>query len=432
MSKNTPIEYRKMFIYQVYIRNHTKEGTFKAFIEDLDRIKGLGVNTLLLLPIHSIGEKNKKGSLGSPYSISDFKSINQEYGTITDFKNLLEEAHKRNIKVIMDIVFNHTSYDSKLLQEYPKWFYYDENGRLANKVADWSDITDLDFRHFGLWKELVKILKYWINIGIDGFRCDVASMIPIEFWEYAALETKKIKKDIIWFSESIHGHFLKHIRDCGFICHSESEIYNVFDIAYDYDTQEEYMKFLKGEASLKDYLKMMQLQEYIYPQNYVKVRNLENHDNERIASLVKNKNQIENWTACIFFQKGATMIYAGQENLDDNRPSLFDKDIVNWDKDNISNLITKLAKIVQDDIFTYGNYYIETSTCKDIFCLRYENKEKNVYGIFNVGIKEQNLSINIKSGKYKNLIDNSYLFIKNGEMKVSNMPLIFEIYTKTL
>ena len=123
MSRITSKELRKLFVYQVYIRNHTEEGTFNAFSKDLDRIKDLGVDVVYLMPIHEIGIKNRKGSLGCPYSIKDFRSINAEYGTLDDFKSLVEEVHKRDMKLMIDIVFNHTSYDSVLLEKHPEYFY---------------------------------------------------------------------------------------------------------------------------------------------------------------------------------------------------------------------------------------------------------------------------------------------------------------------
>ena len=144
MSRNTSKDLRKLFFYQVFIRNHTKSGTFNEFVNDLDRIKNLGVDVVYLLPIHEIGIKNKKGDLGCPYSIKDYRSINHEYGTLDDFSNLVMETHKRGMKLMIDVVFNHTSYDSVLLEEHPEYFYK-KDGEFANRVGDWWDITDLDY-----------------------------------------------------------------------------------------------------------------------------------------------------------------------------------------------------------------------------------------------------------------------------------------------
>ena len=141
------------------LRNHTKEGTFKALEKDLARIKDLGADYIYLLPIHPIGEKSRKGSIGSPYSIKDYWEINEDLGTVDDFKSLINKAHETGLKVMMDIVFNHTSKDSRLLKERPEWFYKNEKGEFANRVGDWDDITDLDTtKDNGLYDELISIV----------------------------------------------------------------------------------------------------------------------------------------------------------------------------------------------------------------------------------------------------------------------------------
>ncbi len=427
MAKQTPIELRKQFLYQVYIRNHTKEGTFKAFCGDLDRIADLGVDTLHLLPIHPIGVKEKKGSLGCPYSISDFRGINPEYGTLEDFKNLLDEAHKRGLKVIIDVVYNHTSHDSVMLAEHPEWFFR-RNGELAGRVGDWSDITDLDYTKEGLWDELIDILVYWTKVGVDGFRCDVASIVPIDFWLKAREACDKVNPNMIWLSESVHGGFLKYIRDCGFDCHSESEIFQAFDMAYDYDTHDEFLRYVKGEAPLSEYIKAVWLQEVTYPKNYVKMRNLENHDQPRFASFVTDMNEMLNWVAFMFFQKGSALIYGGQENLDTNLPSLFDKDLVNWDKGDISPFIKKMAKIAKEDIFVSGVYNIEQPhENKDVAYLRYEQGNEMYVGLFNFKAgtgNTANIKTHLPDGAYENLTNGETVEVVDGVVAIGENPII--------
>ncbi|MDD3124183.1 MAG: alpha-amylase family glycosyl hydrolase, partial [Candidatus Izemoplasmatales bacterium] len=133
--KNTKISQRNLVIYQVFVRNHTLEGTFKALIRDLDRIKSLGVDVVYLLPVHPIGTKNRKGTLGSPYSIQDYRLMNPELGSMSDFQTLIDEVHNRKMKIMMDEVFNHTSRDSRLLKEHPEWFYKNPKGEFANRVG---------------------------------------------------------------------------------------------------------------------------------------------------------------------------------------------------------------------------------------------------------------------------------------------------------
>ena len=426
MSLKTKKDLRNLFIYQVYIRNHSQSGTFNEFAKDLDRIKNLGVDVVYLMPIHKIGQVNKKGDLGCPYSIMDYLSINPEYGTLEDFKILIDEIHKKDMKLMIDVVYNHTSHDSVLLNNHPEYFYKNEFNKFANKVGDWWDITDLDYtKEVGLWGYLIDALVYWNELGVDGFRWDVASLLPLEFLEEAEERVHDVNPSSIFLSESVHGHFISMMRSKGFKALSESEIYQVFDMAYDYDVHPYFLEYLEGKAPLRRYLEELQKQEETYPDNYIKMRNLENHDFGRFSPMVKNDmNKIYNWTSQVFFSKGATMIYAGQEYCDTNLPSLFDIDKVNCDGENISPLIKKLSEIKKNKIFSYGSYKI-TITDKDVFYAEYNLAGEAIIGIFNLGLDKGNIDVDISDGKFVNLIDSSEIIVKDRKLQLSNNPLIF-------
>lgn len=425
MSVLTEKDLRNLFIYQIYVRNHSVEGTFEGVIKDLDRIKNMGVDIVYLIPIHKIGQKQKKGDLGCPYSIQDYRSINPEYGTLSDFQVLVNEVHKRDMELMIDVVYNHTSYDSVLLKEHPEYFYVNENGEFSNRVGDWWDITDLDYtKDIGLWEELIDTLIYWTNQGVDHFRWDVASLLPMQFLEEAHERVLDENPNAIFLTESVHGGFTQYLRNQGFSCVSEGELYNVFDIAYDYDTHPFFEGYLKGENSFKRFAEEVKRQEGIYPDNYVKLRNLENHDYGRFAPMVNNDiDKINNWTALTFFSKGCTMIYAGQERLDNNRPSLFDRDLVNWDGTDISPLITKLSSITKDKTFSYGFYDIRI-TDLDLFVGEYTYLDKQLVGIFNVGLEEGMFDISLPDGAYLNIINNKEVIVKDGMMELSKDPII--------
>lgn len=429
MAKDTSLALRNFLIYQVYTRNHTKEGTFQALIKDLDRIKSLGTDIVYLLPIHPVGEKNRKGTLGSNYSIKDYRAINPELGTFEDFKDLIKSVHEKDMKIMMDIVFNHTSHDSVLLKEHPEWFYY-RDGKNANRVGDWWDIIDLDFTSSkDLWEYLIETLEIYAKMGVDGFRCDVAPLIPLDFWLEARKRIAKINPNFIWLSESVHKSFIKYLRDLGFEAYSDGEVYQAFDILYDYDIHEEFLDFIKG-GSLVNYLKAIMNQEAIYPANYVKLRFLENHDQERIASLVRDENILNNLTAFIFFVKGATMIYGGQEAYNTHRPSLFDKDDVDWstyEEHNCVDLIRTMAKIKKDPIMATGkfNILLDYEPLK-LIVMTYENKEKVRYGIFNVGNDNHQIELNISNGTYTNLVNNQPITY-NGKLSVEHTPIVFDV-----
>jgi len=424
MSNRTNINLRKQFLYQVYLRNHTESGTILEFIDDLDRIKDLGTDIIYLLPIHEIGQKQKKGDLGCPYSIKDYRSINHEYGTIDDFKQLVDEVHKRDMKIMLDVVYNHTSYDSVLINEHPEYFYK-KDGEFANRVGDWWDITDLDYTvDKGLWTELIDTLIYWTSLGVDGYRWDVASILPLEFLEEAHERVLEANPNTIFLSESVHGGFVRYLRSMGFKALSESEIFQVFDMAYDYDTHPFFEGYLKGENTLKRYLEEVTRQDEVYPENYIKLRNLENHDFGRFAKMVdSDSNKIDNWTSFMFFNKGAKMIYGGQEYSDTNRPSLFDNDKVNWTGRDISPLITKLSKIAKEQILVEGIYELHIQE-KDVIVVSYTLKNEKIVGIFNVNNCNGEVTIEIPDGQYTNVLDNSEIEVKDNTVKINSNPMI--------
>ena len=175
MAQQTDTQLRGKLMYSVFVRNHTPEGTFQALERDLDRIAALGTDIIWLLPIHPIGEVSRKGTLGSPYAIRDYRGVNPEYGTLGDLMHLVAQIHERGMKCIIDVVYNHTSPDSVLAAGHPEFFLRDELGRPTRRVAEWSDIVDLDYRNLDLWKYQIETLKIWAEI-VDGFRCDVAKL----------------------------------------------------------------------------------------------------------------------------------------------------------------------------------------------------------------------------------------------------------------
>ena len=425
--KNTKISQRNLVIYQVFVRNHTLEGTFKALIRDLDRIKSLGVDVVYLLPVHPIGTKNRKGTLGSPYSIQDYRLMNPELGSMSDFQTLIDEVHNRKMKIMMDEVFNHTSRDSRLLKEHPEWFYKNSKGEFANRVGEWWDVTDFDYSDKALWVELADTLKEYAKMGVDGFRMDVASLVPLDFWFYARKVVSKVNKNVIWLSESVHGSFAKYIRDQGFSCSSESEIYQAFDMAYDYDAYPYYEAYLKGERPFKEYLEAIARQDEIYPQNYVKMKNLENHDCPRIADSVNNNmDKILNWTGFIFFQKGSTMLYAGEEYCSNIRPDLFEKNVFNR-TDDIQKFITKLAKLKKRNVFSSGIYTVHYPEVDGVAYQTFENDKELLIGIFNVGLNSGKIKVELEDGAYKNILGSKKVKVVNKEITLSNQPIVLQI-----
>lgn len=200
-------------IYQLNTRQFTKEGTFKSAKEQLPRLKALGVDIIWLMPIHSIGKKNRKGTLGSTYSVKDYYSVNSEFGTHQDLKDFVKSAHQKEMYVILDWVANHTAWDNSLVTEHPDWYDKDYKGDFRpTPWWDWSDIIDLDYNKPEVREYTTKALKYWVEeMNIDGYRCDVAGFVPIEFWNNARRELDAIKPVFMlaeWESRDLHANML--------------------------------------------------------------------------------------------------------------------------------------------------------------------------------------------------------------------------------
>jgi glycosidase len=425
LMKKTDVRLRNSVIYQVFVRNHSEAGTFQAVIDDLDRIQRLGVDIVYLLPIHPIGEKNRKGTLGSPYSIQDYRKISPDLGTMEDFKRLIAETHRRKMKLIIDVVYNHTSRDSFLLQTHPEWFYKNANGEFANRVGEWWDVTDFDYtKDKALWIELADILKSYAQLGVDGFRCDVASLVPVAFWLYARKVVAKVNRKVIWLSESVHGGFCKYIRDCGFEAASEAEIYEAFDMAYDYDAYPYFEDYLHGKRPLREYLESLKRQDEIYPANYVKMKYADNHDTERLAKLVQNDPaKFKNWLSFLFFQKGAMMLYAGVEYASDVRPDLFEKDVF-VRHDDVSLFVQKLAKLKKKPVFSQGIYDVKIPSIDGIAYVVYRLEGEEWHGVFNVGGVKGKLNVDLPDGAYANLLSRSRVKVADSRIALSDEPII--------
>ena len=425
MADNTKKELRNLLMYQIFVRNYSKEGTFAEVKKDLDRIKNLGTDIVYLMPIHPLGVKNRKGTLGSPYAIIDYRAVNPEFGTLDDFKSLVKSIHAKGMKCIIDVVYNHTSPDSVLANEHPEWFYKKADGSFGNRVGDWTDIIDLDYSNDGLWDYQIETLKMWAEI-VDGFRCDVAPMVPIAFWERARAEVEAVRPGCIWLAESVEPEFITHLRGRGITAHSDAEIFRAFDVSYDYDIYHDFIAYIQGKKSLGFYADSVNRQEYIYPENFVKLRFLENHDQMRAHHIAPDEKALRNLTAFIFFQKGLTFIYAGQEYGAKHQPSLFDKDDVMMkpqDGIDLSNLISRLASIKKDSIFTDSVYHL-TDAGHDICVAEHSHNDSKALGVFSFRGNAGNVKVDLPDGYYKNLIDDSDVNVSHGSISSTGEPII--------
>ena len=226
MSLETNPALRRSVIYELYVRSHTPQGTFRAVEPDLPRIRALGTDILWLMPIHPIGEANRKGSMGCPYANRDYRTVNPEYGTLEDFLHLVDAIHDNGMKCIIDVVYNHTSPDATLVALHPEYYYHKPDGSRGNKVGDWTDVVDLDYAVPGLWDYQIESLCYWAQY-VDGFRCDVASTVPVAFWRKARQAVERVRPGAIWLGESVHLEHILAFRRQGFYAATDNELFDV-------------------------------------------------------------------------------------------------------------------------------------------------------------------------------------------------------------
>ncbi len=425
MAKDTDKALRNLVMYSIFVRNYSEEGTFAAVEKDLGRIQDLGVDVIWLMPIHPVGMAARKGELGSPYAIQDYRAVNPEFGTLEEFRALVNAIHARGMRCIIDVVYNHTSPDSVLAQEHPEWFYHKKDGSFGNKVGEWPDVIDLDYNQPGLWDYLIDTLKQWAEI-VDGFRCDVAPLIPLDFWLQARREVAEVRPDCLWLSESVEPVFTVENRARGMVSLSDSEIFQAFDVSYEYDIFSYFRGYLEGRNTLAEYADRVNQQESIYPDNYVKLRYLENHDNARAKLLIPNKAALLNWTAFCYFQKGMTLLYNGQEAAESHLPSLFDRDIIEWDTGcDLSDLFARLYSIKKHPLLTDSRYEVRALP-HDVLYATHRTGNRQLTGVFSMRGEHSLLPVDAPAGIYQNLIDGSKVEVHSGMLGINGDPIIFE------
>lgn len=330
-ARKSPEWVSKGIIYEIFPRSFSNEGTFNGIKKKLPYLKELGVTILWLMPIHPIGEIKRKGSLGSPYSVKDYYSINPEYGTKEEFRDLIKEAHKLGFKVIIDEVLNHCAWDNELVKEKPDWFTKDKSGNMIPPNSDWTDVVDFNYDNPELRKYMIEMLKYWVKeFDIDGFRMDVSELVPLDFWEEARAELEKIKPQF-WLSEgTLPEHHLK-----------------AFDMTYSWNIYDLFKPILEGDRSPQTILNSIKLEEYSFPKNSLRMRFNENHDKVRAAEIFGFEGSLIT-AGVVFALNGVPLVHAGQEVGERLFSSLFEKTEINWPKDLTKNEHYNLIKKLID------------------------------------------------------------------------------------
>ena len=427
MAKNTDPGLQTQVIYSIYVRSHTPEGTFRAIVPDLDRIRALGTDIIWFLPIHPIGVKGKKGSLGCPYANRDYRDVNPAYGSMEDFRALVREIHRRGMKVMIDVVYNHTSPDAVLFETHPEFYYRDADGKPGNKFGDWADVIDLDYSVKALWDYQIESLRFWAGI-VDGFRCDVASLVPLDFWRAARAAVAEVNPRCIWLAETVHRSFGALARRSGFHAARDTEAFEAFDLEYDYDIREVFDKVLRKSAPLSQWVDLLEYQEAVFPANYNKMRCLENHDQPRIASVIGGGEELENYTALLYFLKGTVLLYAGQEFADPHQPSLFEQEPIRRDTGtDLSGLLQKLGRL-RKELFSGEDCFWGQAADEERICVL---RRGSCAGVFSLDARPGAVPLEprreIPDGVYEDLLGGAPVRVEKGALLCSGKPAIFRL-----
>jgi glycosidase len=317
-ARQVPAWLREGVIYEIFPRDFSPEGNFNGVTARLDELKDLGVNILWLMPIHPVGQKMRKGSVGSPYAVRDYYAINPEYGTEEDLKRLVSEAHKRDMKVIIDIVANHTAWDSVLMQ-HPDFYKQDATGKIIPPVAEWTDVAGLNYENPKLREYMIGMLKHWMDpatFDLDGFRCDVASMVPTSFWEEARAELTKMKPDFMLLAEASKPELLVKAFDADYAWPLHGTLNNV----------------LLNGAPATEFKKSWDESRQQFPQSSLHMRISDNHDEARAVARFSVKGALAA-SALMFTLDGVPLLYNGMEVGDATEsgdPALFEKLPIFW------------------------------------------------------------------------------------------------------
>lgn len=373
-------------IYEVNIRQYSEEGTINAFMEHLPRLKELGIEILWLMPIHPIGEINRKGTLGSYYSVKDYKGLNPEFGTKEDFQKLVDSIHALDMYVIIDWVANHTAWDNPWTKSHPEFFMKDTLGNFVTPNPDWTDVLDLNYKNNSLWYYMTDALKYWVEeFNIDGYRCDVAGMIPVEFWNQARKELDKIKPVFMlaeWDTPEMH--------------------YEAFDMTYDWTMHNIMNNIAKGEKDVNELKKHIIEDRERYPENAYRMQFTSNHDENSWNGTVFERlgDGAETFLVLSTLIPDMPLVYSGQEAGMNKRLSFFEKDLIEWKDHSFFELYKNLIQLKKENKALHnGNFggevhFAQNSEEEKIFSFVRKKSDDKIFAVFNLSDEKVDVTIN--------------------------------------
>ncbi len=388
-------------VYEVNLRQYTKEGTFKAFSKKVTRLKDMGVEVLWFMPITPISQDKRKGSLGSYYACSDYTAVNPEYGTLDDFKKLVDTIHKAGLKVIIDWVANHTGWDHVWTRSNPDFYHRDGFGNFYDKHG-WDDVIDLNYDNPNMRHTMKEAMKYWVReCNIDGFRCDMAMLTPLYFWREARAEVDQLKP-LFWLAELDQW--------------DNPDYMEVFDACYTWKwmhvTKEFYQSQQRDIMALDSVLMHY---ESLHPKPAIRAWFTSNHDENSWNGTEYEKYGDMAKPLAVFGAtwEGVPMIYSGQEMPNDKRLQFFDKDPIEWKGElklhyfykSLLNLHSTHPALRAADPHA-KTFRIRTTADDKVFSYLRKNAEKEVLVLLHLS-PQNHLNIEVKddkiAGKYKEL-----------------------------
>ena len=391
-------------LYEVNVRQYTNEGTFKAFEKHLPRLKDMGVEILWMMPIHPIGLVKRKGVLGSYYSIQNHKGINPEFGSEDDFRDLVIKVHSLGMKIIIDWVANHTSWDNIWTETNPEFYVKDADGNFVT-AYDWDDVLQIDHNCEAEQTAMIDAMQYWITaFNIDGFRADLAHLTPLAFWLKARLQLSAFKKDLIWLAET-----------------EDINYHQAFDISYTWKWMHITEQFVKEENTLADCVKVLSDYKSDFNEKDLRLFFTSNHDENSWNGSEYEKYDIfaKAWAVFSILYASVPLIYSGQEIPNLKRLKFFEKDNLEWTEEiklhqfYKSLLSIRKRNIVFQNLKAANIFIDETLVQKNIFCMLAKTENSAVVCIinFNKNAVAENITLNIPAGNYRDLFSDNEVYI---------------------
>jgi glycosidase len=391
-------------IYEVNIRQYTAEGTINAFRKHLPRLKEMAVDIIWIMPVQPIGEKNRKGTLGSYYSIKDYKAVNPEFGSMDDFKKMVDEAQKLGMRVLLDWVANHTAWDNVWTETNPEFYQQNEQGEFVIPW-DWSDVIALNYSNQKMRKSMISAMEFWLTqTGIDGFRCDMAGMVPVDFWNQArkALETIKPL----------------------FMLAEDEEVIALLDYAFDMNFTWEMHHLMnavaKGEKVAAEIWEKYLSYKERFPVDAYRMYFTSNHDeNSHSGTAVERMGKgAKAFALLTYLLPGMPLIYSGQETGTDKRLEFFEKDEIDWtsipleDFYKTLNLLKKENKALWCGNFGGSMVDFNDGQNDSIFAVKREKEGMCVAALLNLSNQAQEFTVKNKllEGAYNDVFQNEDVF----------------------